>query len=163
MSAKLPEAKKPLAEAIRENWSDQLELGGSQSGYVACYAANQVLGGIWRGGKEDPDTKEIRDEATLSRVSRLRRRLSDGRGPRRAAAPVKAFAAAIGPNSELFGWRLTHKAKPAATPHDDRLGGEQSGMLIRDHALSARVAAGISCSPPVVSREHPCACPKNCG
>ena len=56
---------------IRENWSDQLELGGSQSGYVACYAANQVLGTIWRGGKEDPDTREIRDEATLSRVSNI--------------------------------------------------------------------------------------------
>ena len=69
LSAKLPEAKKHLAETISENWSDQLELGGSQSGYVACYAANQVLGTIWRGGKDDPDTKEIRDEATLSRVS----------------------------------------------------------------------------------------------
>ena len=66
MSAKLPEAKKHLAEVIRENWSDQLELGGSQSGYVTCYAANQVLGTIWRGGKEDPDTKAIGDEATLS-------------------------------------------------------------------------------------------------
>ena len=69
MSAKLPEAKKHLAEAISENWSDQLELGGSKSGYVACYAANQVLGSVWRGGKEDRDTKEVRDEATLSRVS----------------------------------------------------------------------------------------------
>ena len=69
MSAKLPKAKKHLAETISENWSDQLELGGSQSGYVACYAANQVLGTIWRGGKDDPNTKQIRDEATLSRVS----------------------------------------------------------------------------------------------
>ena len=69
MSAKLPEAKKHLAETISENWSDQLELGGSQSGYVACYAANQVLGTIWRGGRDDPATKEIRDEATLRRVS----------------------------------------------------------------------------------------------
>ena len=54
---------------IRENWSDKLELGGSQSSYVACYAANQVLGGIWRGGKENPDTKAIREEATLRRVA----------------------------------------------------------------------------------------------
>jgi hypothetical protein len=48
---KLPEPKKPLREVIRENWSDELELGGSKSGYVACYAANQVLGTIWRGSK----------------------------------------------------------------------------------------------------------------
>ena len=69
MSAKSPEPKKPLREVIRENWSDRLELGGSKSGYVACYAANQVLGTIWRSSKEDPDTTEIRDSATLSRVS----------------------------------------------------------------------------------------------
>jgi hypothetical protein len=68
MSAKLPEPKKPLREVIRENWLDQLELGGSKSSFVACYAANQVLGTIWRGGKEDPDTKEVRDWATLRRV-----------------------------------------------------------------------------------------------
>ena len=71
LSAKLPEAKKHLAETISENWSDQLELGGSQSGYVAFYAANQVLGTIWRGGKEDPDTKEVRDEAALRRVAEI--------------------------------------------------------------------------------------------
>jgi hypothetical protein len=64
---KLP--KRPLAEVIRENWSDRLELGGSKSGFVACYAANQVLGTVWRSSKEDPDTKEIRDSATLRRVS----------------------------------------------------------------------------------------------
>jgi hypothetical protein len=46
-----------------------LELGGGESGYVACYAANQVLGAVWRGGREDPDTQEIRDSATLSRLS----------------------------------------------------------------------------------------------
>jgi hypothetical protein len=33
MSAKLPEPKKPLREVIRENWLDQLELGGSKSGF----------------------------------------------------------------------------------------------------------------------------------
>jgi hypothetical protein len=66
---KLP--KKPLAEVIREHWSDKLELGGSKSGFVACYAANQVLGTVWRGSKEDPDTKEIRDSATLSRLSEI--------------------------------------------------------------------------------------------
>jgi hypothetical protein len=65
----LPEPKKPLREVMRENWSDQLELGGSKSGFVACYAANQVLGTVWRGGQEDPDTKTIRDSATLRRVS----------------------------------------------------------------------------------------------
>ena len=69
MSAKLPEPKKFLAEVIRENWSEQLELGGSKSGYVACYAANQVLGTVWRSSKEDSDTKEIRDRAALRRVS----------------------------------------------------------------------------------------------
>lgn len=69
MTAKLPEAKKPLAEVIRENWSHQLELGGTKSGFVACYAANQVLGTIWRSSKEDPDTKEIRDRAALRRVT----------------------------------------------------------------------------------------------
>src|SRR5688572_13503006 len=69
MSAKPPESKKPLREVMRENWADKLELGGSTSGYVACYAANQALGTVWRGGKEDPDTKEIRDSAALSRVS----------------------------------------------------------------------------------------------
>ena len=36
------ESKRPLAEVIRENWSDKLELGGSKSGFVACYAANQA-------------------------------------------------------------------------------------------------------------------------
>ena len=69
MRAKPPEPKKPLRELIRENWSDKLELGGSKSGHVACYAANQVLGTIWRGSKEDPDTKEIRDTAALCRLS----------------------------------------------------------------------------------------------
>jgi len=67
--AKPSEPKRPLAEVIRENWSDKLELGGSKSGFVACYAANQVLGTVWRSSKEDPDTKEIRDSATLHRVS----------------------------------------------------------------------------------------------
>lgn len=71
MSAKLPEPKRPLAEVIRENWSDKLELGGSKSGFVACYAANQVLGTVWRSSKEDPDTKEVRDQATLSRVGEI--------------------------------------------------------------------------------------------
>ena len=69
MRATPPEPKKPLRELIRENWSDKLELGGSKDGHVACYAANQVLGTIWRGSKEDPDTKEIRDTAALCRVS----------------------------------------------------------------------------------------------
>ena len=66
---KPPEARKSLREVIRENWSDKLELGGSKDGHVACYAANQVLGAIWRGSKEDPDTKQLRDWAALSRVS----------------------------------------------------------------------------------------------
>jgi hypothetical protein len=69
MSAKPPEPKRSLRDVIRENWSDKLELGGGESAYVACYAANQVLGAVWRGSKEDPDTKEIRDSATLSRLS----------------------------------------------------------------------------------------------
>lgn len=60
--------KEPLAEVIREHWADKLELGGGKSGYVACYAANQVLATVWRGGKEDAETKTIRDSATLSRV-----------------------------------------------------------------------------------------------
>ena len=71
MRAKPPEPKKSLREVIRENWSDKLELGGSKSGHVACYAANQVLGTIWRGNKEDPDSKEIRDTAALCRVSNI--------------------------------------------------------------------------------------------
>jgi hypothetical protein len=62
-------SKQSLSATIKEYWSNNLELGGSTSGYVACYAANQVLGTIWRGGKEDADTKTIRDSATLSRVS----------------------------------------------------------------------------------------------
>ena len=65
MSTETTAPKKPLREVIRENWSNQLELGGSKSGYVACYAANQVLGTVWRGKKEDPDAKEVRDTATL--------------------------------------------------------------------------------------------------
>jgi hypothetical protein len=68
-STKTPAPKKSLREVIRENWSDKLELGGSKNGHVACYAANQVLGTIWRGIKKDPDTKEIRDTAALCRVS----------------------------------------------------------------------------------------------
>ncbi|MGD9508520.1 MAG: hypothetical protein AB7I59_07215 [Geminicoccaceae bacterium] len=69
MSAELSEPKKPLAEVIQENWSSQLGLGGSRSGFVACYAANQTLNAIWRGGKEERETKEIRDRATLRRVA----------------------------------------------------------------------------------------------
>ena len=69
MSQKLFEPKKLLRETIQEQWSDKREIGGSKSGYVACYAANQVLGTIWRGNKEDPDTKEIRDTATLHRMA----------------------------------------------------------------------------------------------
>jgi hypothetical protein len=61
--------KEPLSATIKEHWSDKLELGGSTSGYVACYAANQVLATVLRGSKEDADTKQIRDSATLSRVS----------------------------------------------------------------------------------------------
>jgi hypothetical protein len=64
-----PATKQSLATTIKEHWSDKLELGGSTSGYVACYAANQVLGTVWRDGKEDADTKIIRESATLSRVS----------------------------------------------------------------------------------------------
>ena len=62
-------AQKALCETIKEHWSGRRELGGSKSSYVACYAANQVLGTVWRGNKEDPDTKEIRDTATLCRLS----------------------------------------------------------------------------------------------
>ena len=69
MSTKPAKSKQPLREVIDEYWSDQLELGGSKSTFVACYAANQVLGTIWRGSKEDPDTKTIRDSATLCRVA----------------------------------------------------------------------------------------------
>src|SRR4051812_6312110 len=68
MSSK-PSAKQPLSATIKEHWGDQLELGGSKSGYVACYAANQVLGTIWRGDQETPDAKEIRNTATLGRLS----------------------------------------------------------------------------------------------
>src|SRR3954453_20552103 len=68
-NAKTAGAGKPLREVMREHWSDKLELGGSKEGYVACYAANQVLGTIWRGSNENPDTKEIRDTATLGRLS----------------------------------------------------------------------------------------------
>jgi hypothetical protein len=71
MARKKLEPKKSLAEVIRENWADKLELGGSRSGHVACYAANQVLGTVWRGGKEEPDTKEIRDTAALRRLSEI--------------------------------------------------------------------------------------------
>src|SRR3954468_14994287 len=69
MSLKKPEPEPPLRETIREHWSDKLELGGSKDGYVACYAANQVLGTVWRGSNENADTKEIRDTATLCRLS----------------------------------------------------------------------------------------------
>jgi hypothetical protein len=36
----------PRSTSCRENWPDKLELGGSKSGYVACYAANQILSDI---------------------------------------------------------------------------------------------------------------------
>ena len=61
--------KKPLSETVKEHWSDKLELGGCKSSYVSCYAANQVLGSIWRGNKEDADAQEIRERATLRRLS----------------------------------------------------------------------------------------------
>ena len=69
MSRKASEPKRPLSETVKEHWSDQRELGGSKSSYVACYAANQVLGTVWRGNNEDADTKEIRETATLRRLS----------------------------------------------------------------------------------------------
>src|SRR3954453_17483598 len=61
MSLKKPEPEPPLREVIREHWSDKLKLGGSKDGHVACYAANQVLGTVWRGSNENADTKEVRD------------------------------------------------------------------------------------------------------
>ena len=64
-----PAAKQPLSASIQKKWSTSSSWAAAQSGYVACYAANQVLGTIWRGSKEDPDTKEIRNWATLCRVS----------------------------------------------------------------------------------------------
>ena len=70
MSREVPRDRSGLSsETVKEHWSDKLELGGSKSGYVACYAANQVLGTIWRGNNEDADTKEVRDRATLRRLS----------------------------------------------------------------------------------------------
>ena len=69
MSREKPEPKKSLRETIKEQWSDRTDLAGTKSSYVACYAANQVLGTIWRGNNEDPDAKEIRDTATLRRVA----------------------------------------------------------------------------------------------
>ena len=69
MNRPQPAPKKPLCETVKEHWSSRRELGGSKSSYVACYAAKQVLGTVWRGNKEDPDTKEIRDTATLCRLS----------------------------------------------------------------------------------------------
>src|SRR3954470_14072088 len=60
MSLKKPEPEPPLRETIREHWSDKLELGGARDGHVACYAASQVLGTVWRGSNEDADTKEAK-------------------------------------------------------------------------------------------------------
>jgi hypothetical protein len=71
MSLKKPEPEPPLRETIREHWSDKLELGGSKDGHVACYNANQVLGTVWRGSNEDADTKQIRNTATLCRLSEI--------------------------------------------------------------------------------------------
>src|SRR4051812_19423286 len=71
MSLKKPEPEPPLRETIREHWSDKLELSGSKDGHVACYAAHQVLATVWRGGNEDADAKEIRDTATLCRLSSI--------------------------------------------------------------------------------------------
>src|SRR3954454_22281905 len=71
MSLKKPEPEPPLRETIREHWSDKLELGGSKAGHVACYAANQVLGTVWRGSNENADTKEIRDTAALCWLSEI--------------------------------------------------------------------------------------------
>jgi hypothetical protein len=69
MSGKILEPKRPLSETVKEHWSDKLELGGSTSSYVACYAANQVLGTIWRGNTKDADAKEIRERTTLRRLA----------------------------------------------------------------------------------------------
>ena len=55
--------------SLRSNGPISWSWAAARARYVACYAANQVLGTIWRGGKEDPDTKEIRDQATLRRLS----------------------------------------------------------------------------------------------
>jgi hypothetical protein len=71
MSGQKPQPKRSLSETIKEHWADKLELGGCKSSHVACYAANQVLGTVWRGSKEDPDTKEIRETATLRRLSAI--------------------------------------------------------------------------------------------
>jgi hypothetical protein len=66
-----PASKQPLSATLKEHWADKLELGGTKNGHTACYAAHQVLGAVWRGSKEDPDTKEIRDTATLCRLSNI--------------------------------------------------------------------------------------------
>src|SRR3954454_23694173 len=71
MSSKTASKQQPLAAAIKANWGDKLELGGAKDGHVACYAANQVLGTVWRGSNEDADTKQIRDTATLCRLSSI--------------------------------------------------------------------------------------------
>src|SRR4051812_30614950 len=71
MSLKKPEPEPPLRETVREHWFDKLELGGAKDGHVACYAANQVLGTVWRGRNENADTKQIRDTATLCRLSSI--------------------------------------------------------------------------------------------
>src|SRR5215212_5903840 len=71
MSQKPATKQQLLAAAIKEHWADKLELGGAKDGHVACYSAHQVLGTIWRGSNEDADTKQIRDTATLCRLSSI--------------------------------------------------------------------------------------------
>src|SRR5688500_15620507 len=70
MSKKKPPADRadPLDEKMKP-WADRRQIGGSKNGYLNCMAANQVLGTLWRGRNEDPESKEIRDTAALARVA----------------------------------------------------------------------------------------------
>ena len=57
MRQKQPEPQKIPRRRLEEHWADRVELGGSKSVHVACYAANQVLNSVWRGAKESADTR----------------------------------------------------------------------------------------------------------
>lgn len=124
MSRQKPVPKKPLHETIKEHWSDRRELGGSKSSYVACYAANQMLGAIWRSDKEDADTKEIRDTATLRRLSEI--------GPRDVVEAMLAAQMAATHEAAMECFRRA--ALPSQTFAGRELGLKYGDKLVRSFA-----------------------------
>jgi hypothetical protein len=126
MTRKKPEPqRKPLAERLEEHWADRPELGGSKSAYIACYAAHQVLGVVWRGANEDADNKEVRDGATLQRLA--------GIGPRDVIEGMLAAQMVATHEAAMECFRRAHLA-------DQTFEGRQLGLRYGDRLVRSFAA-----------------------